>query len=91
MIKNVCSSCVIKSCSFPLYFYCSSAVHKLGELKLGHDFSLKMEEKREPGKGEPGKEEEPEKEEDPGKEGKPVKCEPGEMLKSSLGESTGEI
>ena len=79
MIKNVCSSCVIKSCSFALYFYCSSAVHKLGELKLGQDFSLKMEEKGEPGKGEPGK------------EGEPGKCEPEEMLKSSLGESTGEI
>ena len=92
---------------FGLYFCCSSAVHKLGELKLGQDLSLNTEEKGEPGKegepgkgepfkvGEPGKEGKPGKGEpgkgEPGKEGKPVKWEPGEMLKSNFGESIGEI
>ena len=75
---------MIKSCSFGLYFCCSSAVHKLGELKLGQDLSLNIEEKGEPGeegepvKGEPGKEGEPGNDGEPGEERKLGKEEPGE-------------
>ena len=88
---------MIRSCSFGLYFCCSSAVHKLGELELGQDLSLNIEEKGEPGEeGEPGNDGEPGEErklgnEEPGEEGEPVKWEPGEMLKSNFVESMGEI